>query len=628
MRKAASMLAIFLIFALEAAALPTGRASGDRIALVIGNGGYDASPLRNPPNDARDVAAALEELGFRVALLVDGDREAMEKAIRAFGSDIRAAEAGLFYYAGHGVQVRGRNYLIPVRTDIADADEVTYKAVDAELVLAKMESSGCPTSIVILDACRNNPFPGSERGAERGLAIVGRQPVGSLVVFATAPGQTAKDGEGSNGVFTKHLLRAVWTPGLDIEILMRRVRDGVREETGGSQVPWTNSSLTSAGFSFLPEEASETAGGKRSAPAGEAGATGRATSAAAAPAASFASTRGDAMVVVLASGTLYVDGFERGRVAGGNTVTIEGLRAGNVNFEMRYPDGRAEKLAATVPAGGSVEVSFKLRERVDLGIKMVPVQGGSFTMGSSEVKNAKRHKVTLDSYRISSYEITQSQYKKAMRIEALKNQSSEGDRFPVEAITWYGAIVFCNRASQLEGLEPAYFLPGYGTDPDAWPKDWTSTLGLKVQLDRSKEGYRLPTEAEWEYAARGGPKQGMTHYPGGMRFADLGWLSPNAEKHSHEVGGKEPNPLGIFDLAGNVAEQVWDWGADFSGEEQLNPAGPAAGKAPVWRGGGYNFHEDFGRVYHRIWLPPSGDKDGRLNGMKGVGIRVVRSRLE
>ncbi|MEI6875735.1 MAG: caspase family protein, partial [Spirochaetota bacterium] len=193
------------------------------MALVIGNGAYASSPLKNPVNDATDLASALKDLGFAVTLLPNATRETMEKAIRDFGTSLRSGGTGLFYYAGHGVQVKGRNYLIPIGADIQEADEVSYRAVDADLVLAQMESAGNGTNIVILDACRNNPFPGADRAiGDRGLAIVGVQPSGSYIIYATQPNATAQDGSGRNGVFTKYLLANLKTPGLDVDLMARR----------------------------------------------------------------------------------------------------------------------------------------------------------------------------------------------------------------------------------------------------------------------------------------------------------------------------------------------------------------------------------------------------------------------
>jgi hypothetical protein len=249
--------AIFLsLIALLACASASGAQaqvkSEARIALVIGNSDYANVPLKNPANDARDMAAALQKIGFTVTLVVDGEFAAMNRAVRDFGNAIKRQDAvALFYFSGHGVQYQGANYLIPARADIQSADELAYSAVNAEQVYAKMEASGAKTNIIILDACRNNPFPGAERALERGLAVVSNvQPPRSLIVYSTAPGKTAQDGEGRNGVFTAALLKHLADPGLDAELMIRRVREDVIAATGGAQVPWHNSSITGGGFLF------------------------------------------------------------------------------------------------------------------------------------------------------------------------------------------------------------------------------------------------------------------------------------------------------------------------------------------------------------------------------------------
>ena len=218
------------------------KSDGNRAALIIGNSDYQNAPLRNPVNDARGVAKALRECGFDVTLKINASQREMEKAIRSFGKKLRRGGAGLFYYAGHGIQINGRNFLIPIGATIESESDVKYDAVDAGLVLGKMEDAGNDVNIVILDACRNNPFARSFRSAEQGLARMDA-PKGSIVAYATAPGSVAKDGEEGNGIYTKYLIRNIRKPGLTIEQVMKRVRAAVVNETSSKQVPWESSSL-------------------------------------------------------------------------------------------------------------------------------------------------------------------------------------------------------------------------------------------------------------------------------------------------------------------------------------------------------------------------------------------------
>ena len=219
-----------------------------RVALVVGNSGYAAQnipALPNPVNDARLIAGALETSGFEVRLVTDADQGAMREAIEAFGERLERAGAeavGLFYYAGHGVEVRGQNYLIPIGAEIEREVEFKTDAVPADWVLSWMEAAGNRLNLVILDACRNNPYEGRYRGASQGLAQMDA-PSGSLIAYSAAPGQLAVDGEGENSPYTAALAGALAEPGLKVEDVFKRVRVAVEGATNGQQTPWESSSL-------------------------------------------------------------------------------------------------------------------------------------------------------------------------------------------------------------------------------------------------------------------------------------------------------------------------------------------------------------------------------------------------
>ncbi|MBN1550165.1 caspase family protein [bacterium] len=224
---------------------------GSKRALVIGNGEYAGVPLRNPLNDANDITSTLEKLGFAVTKKTNATQQEMEEAIRAFGNQLQASDTALFYFSGHGSQVDGINYLLPIGADIRSENEVKYKAVDAGMVLDKIEQSGSHLNIIILDACRNNPYRGV-RSASRGLAVMSASS-GTLIAYATAPGTVAFDGEGKNSPYTKNLLNAMQMPGLKIEDVFKTVRRAVMAETQNKQVPWEASSLI-GDFYFVSEQ--------------------------------------------------------------------------------------------------------------------------------------------------------------------------------------------------------------------------------------------------------------------------------------------------------------------------------------------------------------------------------------
>lgn len=225
-----------------------------RVALVIGNSAYPASPLLNPTNDARAMAAKLRSLGFEVHAYENLSHKDMNRAISRFGEDLGKGGVSLLFYAGHGMQVKGRNYLIPVDAEIRSEASVRNEAVDVDQVLEQMDAARTGLNIVILDACRNNPFERRFRGASGGLASMDA-PKGTLIAYATGPGKVASDGSGANGLYTSEILKVIEEPGLRIEDVFKRVRLNVARETNDEQLPWETSSLV-GDFYFNPAKAS------------------------------------------------------------------------------------------------------------------------------------------------------------------------------------------------------------------------------------------------------------------------------------------------------------------------------------------------------------------------------------
>ncbi|MBL8516107.1 MAG: caspase family protein [Betaproteobacteria bacterium] len=232
---------------------PVARPDAARVALIIGNSDYRTAPLANPLNDARDMAKALSALGFDVTLKENATLREQKQAIRNFAGKVRQGGVGLFYFAGHGVQSKGKNFLIPVDADIQQEYELEDQALDANLVLGAMDEAQSAVNILILDACRNNPFMRSFRSASRGLAQMDA-PKGSFIAYATAPGSVAADGIDGNGTYTKHLLRNLQQGDSDISKVFSRVRAGVAQETRNQQIPWESTSMV-GDFFFNPAAA-------------------------------------------------------------------------------------------------------------------------------------------------------------------------------------------------------------------------------------------------------------------------------------------------------------------------------------------------------------------------------------
>ncbi|MFS2033300.1 caspase domain-containing protein [Polaromonas sp. CT11-55] len=218
-------------------------AAEPRLALLIGNAAYKSSPLRNPVNDVRLMESVLKESGFTVMKAENASMREMRRLVREFGDKLKAeGGVGLFYFAGHGVQVRGENFLVSTDSDIRNEDEVADDSLNANIVLEKMQTAGNRVNFVILDACRNNPFASKSRSALDGLAGM-RAPGGSLVAYATAPGSVASDGTSRNGLYTENLARAIRQPGLPVEEVFKQVRTAVRKQSNNQQIPWENTAL-------------------------------------------------------------------------------------------------------------------------------------------------------------------------------------------------------------------------------------------------------------------------------------------------------------------------------------------------------------------------------------------------
>ncbi len=228
-----------------------------RIALVIGNGSYEQQPLSNPTNDATLMAKTLRSVGFDVIDEIDADARAMKRAIHSFGRALRDAGSdavGFVFYAGHGIQAKGGNYMIPVDARIEDALDVEFEGFPTSTLLSALDAAGNRLNIVVMDACRNNPYKAATRAGGGGLARMDA-PSGTLIAYSTAPGKVAVDGRGKNSPYTRALARSMNTAGATVEQVFKSVRVSVMDRTNGDQVPWESSSLT--GDFYFVEKAPE-----------------------------------------------------------------------------------------------------------------------------------------------------------------------------------------------------------------------------------------------------------------------------------------------------------------------------------------------------------------------------------
>lgn len=245
----AQKFAALLMIALSFSLISSVANASKRVALVIGNSAYEhAAPLKNPRNDAEDLSTKLKELGFEVVSGFDLDSRGMRDTVREFGTKLRGADVAMFFYAGHALQVNGRNYLAPVNTDIRHEGDLDFETIPMDFVQRQMERE-TKTVLLFLDACRDNPLSRNLRkssrstGGTRGLARETNSSEGTFIAFATQPDNVALDGDGRNSPFTQALLQNIGRPGIEISTLMTDVRRQVFEKTDEQQIPWINSSL-------------------------------------------------------------------------------------------------------------------------------------------------------------------------------------------------------------------------------------------------------------------------------------------------------------------------------------------------------------------------------------------------
>jgi hypothetical protein len=226
-------------------------AQAPKLALVLGNSKYKDAPLKNPANDARAIGEALKAAGFEVTARLDAGKADMAAAVQAYVKALAARKAvGVFYYAGHGIQLAWKNYMLPVDAEVDTIADVQKQAVEVHALMEGLTRAGNPMNVVILDACRDNPF-GNLKGVDhKGLSQMDA-PNLTLLAYATSPGNVASDGDGVNGLYTENLLREMKVPEAKIEDVFKRVRLGVRRKSNGAQVPWESTSLEDD-FWFIP----------------------------------------------------------------------------------------------------------------------------------------------------------------------------------------------------------------------------------------------------------------------------------------------------------------------------------------------------------------------------------------
>ena len=525
-----------------------------RHALVIGNDSYrHVERLVNSRSDARAMAQALERSGFRVRLHTDLDLNGMKAAMRTFKAQVSGGDEAIFFFAGHGVEIENVSYLMPTDIRGDDSDQVKDDAIALQRVLDDMREKRARFTLAIVDACRNNPFQGTGRsiGGGRGLAPTAVA-TGQMVLYSAGVGQIALDtlgpGDGvKNGVFTRVLLREMAKPGVEVGEVMRSVREEVAalaKTVGREQVPALYDQRLGR-FYFQVGQPSAVAPVAPVAPT---------VPPMAAPA--------PAVNPVVAENQLWTDARSIGN------------REAYEAYLSVYPTGRFAPMAraaiarlaqpapvagaqvATPPARATPGSPGTVIKDCDACPEMVAIPGGSFLMGSppgqGDADERPQRRVTIAPFAMGRTEVTQAQW---FAVMGTRPSWFKGDDLPVEQVSWDDAQDFVRRLSTMTGRR-----------------------------------YRLPSEAEWEYAARAGSQGAYSFGDDASQLGRHAWFGANSNSRTQPVGRKQANAYGLYDMHGNVWEWVEDcWNGNYAGA-------PADGRAwtsgdcgrRVVRGGSWN----------------------------------------
>jgi len=542
-----------------------------RVALVIGNSRYAVGPLNNPGNDARAITDLLQSLGFEVLSHVDLDLVGMRRALADFGERMAEGGVALFYYSGHGLQVGGKNYLVPLRARLTSERYIAAETVEVDAVLKEMDAARNRLNVVILDACRDNPFARGWKSAARGLAQMSGPP-GTFIAYATDPGDVAADGDpGTHGVYTGELLRALPEPGLKIEDTFKRAARGVIDKTRGRQRPWFLSSFT-GDFSFVH--------------VGQTPAQPLPAIALVPPPQPPRPVTGFLVFQGKPTGTVVIlDGRTVGTVS--QTPLRLEANAGTHTLRLEASGYKPRETRIEVKANTEQPIQFEL-ERITEALRagtierrgrdnaeMVYIPSGTFTMGDThgdgDSDEKPTHKVTVADFWLDRTEVTSAQFARFIQASSYRaegewqRETSGKDQHPVVNVTWNDALAYCRWADK-----------------------------------------RLPTEAEWEYAARGTDGR---KYPWGNAWEDSrARFSGNRGNQATAPVGSYPtgaSPFGVLDMAGNV----WEWVSSLykpyryslsDGREDLNASG-----SRVFRGGSWFFDPWNLRSANRGWHGPA-----------------------
>ena len=573
----------------------------EQVALIIGNSIYKHTPvLPNPQNDAADMAALLRNLQFKVTSLTDVDRNAFEDALATFGRQAAGADLALVFYAGHGIQVGGKNYLLPTDARLNDERDLR-KLIPLDDVLYEA-SQASKLGVVIVDACRDNPLAqqlarglGAQRSAAigRGMSPIQRAPADVLVAFATEADATAADGTGRNSPYTTALKQHLATPGLELRLLFGRVRDSVMTVTHNQQRPYTYGSLGGEAF-YLASRV------ERLPPASTPQRVRLAVKA----------TPPNALVRIMNIVPAYRDGIELESGRYDIEVSAAGYETYREWHELTVGDQVLPiTLASMVPPSPPADQTGKvIRDRLrdgSTGPEMVFIRGGRFQMGSplgeeGRDDDERQHEVSVGDFYIGKYEVTVGEFRRFVTVTGYRTDA-EKDTGNVDGCytldrddkdkswTW---------REWADWKTPNKYLANQDSHPVSCVS-WNDAVAYIEWLNgETGQNYRLPTESEWEYAARAGTV--VARYWGDNdaacehaniadeKFWTPGFVCEDGYQYVAPVGQFKANAWGLHDMLGNV----WEWtcseyDSDYGGGESECASKNNASAQRVFRGGSW-----------------------------------------
>lgn len=570
-----------------------------RIALVIGNGDYkNDKSITNAANDAQLMATTLEKLGFLVIKHINADKKQIESAIHGYSKYLKHNNVALFYYSGHGVNYKGKNYIVPVSAPINSVSDIPKYCVPAQAILSKFKKQPEAINIFIADVFRDLPYINQSTWGFNAI----KPPSGSLIAFAAADGTPSGESGANYGIYTEKLVEQI-----QIHQSMREVFKKTKQkiEAGGNSIQKPKEWIDLNGKFYFKTANYQWSQINNNTDI-------------------YLIPKADQPVTLRINSTMkgifYLGKRPLGKFDKNSLYTLPNIAPGKYTLRMNKwsVDVIMEAGKTYNITTGTIKESGTIKAQVvdKTGVEMVTIEGGSFAMGSNQGDNDEKpiHQVTVKSFSLSRTEVTIEQYCKFLndikcpangksgRVELIDLESEDAmlhyqngkfvpnerrEHYPITGVNWFAANAYCKWA-----------------------------------------GGRLPTEAEWEYAARGGKEQNPYLFSGSNKVNEVAWYVQNSKMKGSDrdydirpVAQKNPNSLGIYDMSGNVWEWCSDWYAPYQTQAQTNPNGSEKGRYKTLRGGSSRFEIARCRVAYRYSRTPLYSNNDR-------GIRLARDTAQ